>query len=177
MKDKARVILTLKCTRDCEYCANKQDRIKNQMIPLKSFEILKGYFEVSITGGEPLLYPDLVIKFINELRDMNPGITIYMYASIYKPWVNMIVKLLDGIHYTIHKERNYDDIQNFYFFQNLMYVHKFYETKSIRLSLDPSIQERVEIIPLVWDEIRIKKWKGPNENIVPIDEDLYVYEV
>lgn len=173
----ARLITTLKCTRNCSYCANKMGHVKDQMqtIPTKDIGLfLRRYDLVCITGGEPLLEFEKVSEIITNLRAVRQNILIYMYASIWTKDLQFLIPYLDGIHYTIHEYLPFSDYLNTKHFVDSQELFRLYPNKSFRLSLSPDIRNPVPIVPEIWKEIRVKKWFSPEENIVPVHEDLFI---
>jgi len=168
----ARVITTLKCTKNCSYCSNKMDHIKKQMKQLSNIDDLLNYDLICLTGGEPLLVFERISKLITGLRNVKPEILIYMYSSIWTENFRYLLPYLDGVHYTLHDYQPFNDNANhFYKSQFLFYDNP---NKSYRLSLSPNITAPLPLIPNVWKEVRIKKWFSEKENIVPVHEDLFI---
>lgn len=71
-----RIVLTTQCNYKCKYCfAEGEENKKNRIIPLEKLKkILKnakgfGVNKIKLTGGEPLLYPEMegVLKYIREI--------------------------------------------------------------------------------------------------------------
>lgn len=58
MKETARVIVTYRCDRHCPGCCNTQPQ---DVKTIHLIEELKDYEEIVVTGGEPLLEPELLI--------------------------------------------------------------------------------------------------------------------
>ncbi|MDR2401644.1 MAG: radical SAM protein [Deferribacteraceae bacterium] len=83
-------ILTLKCNRDCFFCANKNQfdyaegktRVNN-IIELyeKSRKKTGGLHTVAITGGEPLLYLDKCLEFIRYVKSKVKQTNIRIYTN------------------------------------------------------------------------------------------------
>ena len=173
----ARVITTLKCTRNCSYCVNKKQNIKDQMKPLPEISELIEYDLICLTGGEPLLEFEKTKRLITALRSTKFDILIYMYASIWTADLQFLLPFLDGIHYTLHNYKPVTQYQNTKDFRKAQELFIPYSNKkSFRLSLSPDIANEIPIIPYVWKEIRIKKWFSTEECIVPVHEDLFILE-
>lgn len=64
MKKTARVIVTLKCNRNCPGCCNTN---LPEYREVHTDEELLDYEEIVITGGEPMLIPGKVLEFINRM--------------------------------------------------------------------------------------------------------------
>ena len=113
---KARIIVTFDCKRNCSYCCNKYTKIIKKATDLYDLNDIKDCSEYIITGGEPMLYPDKVIKLIKQLRLLNKKAKIYMYTTLFKPSLLKIIKLIDGVHYTLHANTTREDMEDFYRF-------------------------------------------------------------
>ena len=175
MKKKARLVVTLKCPRNCSYCCMKYDHILEQMRPLDSLEELHGYEEVMITGGEPLLFPGETIQMIEYLKKTTPDTKIFLYTAIYHWRLNLIIKLVDGIQYTLHENTTEQDIENFLDVQREIQL-RGRDDQSFRLCIDPSVAYKVGVVPCTWDSIKIKDWRSKEDVIVPVDEDLFIID-
>ena len=110
----ARVIFTFDCNRRCVGCCNESMSLMSEARVICSTNDLVGYDEVVITGGEPLLYPDALIDFIQNVRSANPKAKIYLYTATMPPhkpfFIPLLMSLLNGIQYTIHAEAIQTDI-------------------------------------------------------------------
>lgn len=104
MNKKLRLVVTEKCHNKCPMCCNNRFDLKT--IPVVDrFD----YDEISITGGEPMLYPDKVADIADTLRKAakiigaNPK--IWLYTSKLNPMTFiMIAKYIDGVCYTPHND-------------------------------------------------------------------------
>lgn len=104
MSKKLRLVVTEKCHNKCPMCCNNRFDLKT--IPIVDrFD----YDEISITGGEPMLYPDKVADIADTLRKAakiigaNPK--IWLYTSKLNPMTfTMIAKYIDGVCYTPHND-------------------------------------------------------------------------
>jgi hypothetical protein len=104
MKDKLRLILFEECNKKCVGCCNNDFDIKNLPIE-KDFS---GYNKIFLTGGEPMLKPDVVVNTINMIREQNKTAKIGLYTSLAtKP--KRIIKILskiDSFTLTIHENKD-----------------------------------------------------------------------
>ena len=104
MNKKLRLVVTEKCHNKCPMCCNNRFDLKT--IPVVDrFD----YDEISITGGEPMLYPDKVADIADTLRKAakiigaNPK--IWLYTSKLNPITFIIIaKYIDGVCYTPHND-------------------------------------------------------------------------
>jgi hypothetical protein len=174
-KKKARVIWTRACQRNCDYCSNKYDHVIAQMQPLTDLRTLADNDEIIITGGEPMLMPEKLWKFLKEVKFNCPNSKLYLYTALADglPHLRFIVDLVDGVHFTLHRGASYTDVEDFHFFQS---IARSTNDKSFRLSVDPDIQYPLSIIPAVWKDIRIKTWFDPENCPVPVDESLHIWK-
>jgi pyruvate formate-lyase activating enzyme-like uncharacterized protein len=83
-------IISLKCNRDCFFCVNKDQ----PAFPKRhddSYDIIKQFNKAgrkydkmksaAITGGEPLLFPDECVDFINYIRKRDENIETRIYTN------------------------------------------------------------------------------------------------
>jgi len=164
----ARVLITEKCNRNCSYCVNNYDAIQKQMKPLDNIEELYEYDEVCITGGEPTLVIDDVLAFIARIRDKVK--TIYLYTAQWNPRLAEVVKLVDGIHYTLHENAVAYDINGFLNFQDM--VAKYPE-KSFRLGISPDVEIPVSIFPNRWKRVEVRTWLSESDDCICVGETLF----
>ena len=114
---KARLITTLECPRNCEGCCNTQSMIKSATV-IENIEDLKSYNEINITGGEPVMFPEKLIKLLKRIYKFKPNPTMYLYMSICNVIYDYkICSIVDGINYTIHSECTPGDISMFVNYQ------------------------------------------------------------
>ena len=171
-KTTARIIVTLQCNRDCDYCVNKQPGILDQAIPLTSIFQLRGYTEICLTGGEPLLLDGAVLEnFINMLYTYYPIQAVYLYTS-YAPTVGKlshIIDIISGITFTLHSDIDLLELGNFYRLQADLYNRP---GGSHRLKIHEGITTAISIIPSVWRDIQL--FNPQQVCQVPEHEDLYI---
>ena len=112
-KNKLRLLVTDKCTRNCIGCCNNDIKpsgsISEDDVMLTDWGI---YEELIITGGEPLLYP---FQLKNLLDHITPyyDVPIILYTAI---WPVMCIDVIDrifnnltGITFTIHDKQGIRD--------------------------------------------------------------------
>lgn len=82
--------VTGKCTRDCFFCFNTKPRTDETVVhgirisePEEAAAIVDrfGLSSVGISGGEPLLYPERVVRIIRSLRGMKKPPRIDLYTN------------------------------------------------------------------------------------------------
>jgi hypothetical protein len=160
---KARVIVTYDCDRDCRGCCNKNWKYDPPK-PIKSF---KGFSEVIITGGEPLLFPRKLGTLITQIRKENSEAKIFVYTSATElPWlIKGLSQFVDGLCLTLHDKL---DVSYFNEFQ-IYNTFSFFRGKSMRLN----IFRRIDY-PFNTSGWKVKaniRWK--KDCPLPKDETLY----
>ena len=81
MKKTARVIVTLACNRKCPGCCNETI---GKVASIGDISVLSDYEEVVITGGEPMLNPDSLLRFIKALKKQNKQQRVYCTQLAYQ---------------------------------------------------------------------------------------------
>lgn len=170
MKETARLIVTYDCDRNCHGCCNKTGTVKAREI--YSVKALGGYKEVVITGGEPLLYPGKLLKFIKQLNKANRHCKVYIYtACLHLEDYDKILGFVDGITVTLHAEATDDDIRNLkYMSENL-----WGEPIDMRLFIDHRVYDRYDLRNIkmdTWDVVRKLEWR---EDCKPADNEELLY--
>ena len=128
---KLRLLLFKDCNRKCPGCCNKDWDLDNLPI-CNSF---KEYEEIILTGGEPMLKPDLILKVIDKIKEENPTAKIIMYtAFLNSPKLIEIVNKLDGITFTLHEQKDVNIA-----LKNLIILNHRYSKKSLRLNVFKNI--------------------------------------
>jgi hypothetical protein len=91
------------------------------------------YDLIMLTGGEPMLRPDIVRKVIHEIR-LRSSAPIYLYTAKTDNPKDLIalLKLIDGICVTIHAKR---DVKDFTIFCNSLMDAGDFSEKSLRLNV------------------------------------------
>ena len=144
-----RLLLFKDCNRKCRGCCNKDWDLDN-LPKCKSF---KNYKTIMLTGGEPMLNPELVIKTIKKIRKQNKKAKIYMYTAKINVWEIMeLYYLLDGITLTLH---NQADVKHFILFNRLI---AFPDFKSLRLNIFKGVKLPKNIDLFGWDIKKNIKW-------------------
>jgi len=139
---KLRLLLFEECNRSCLGCCNNDWDLDNLEV-CKSFE---GYNEISLTGGEPMLWPDVVIDAAYKIRNScRAKIWLYtamvenLHATIQVLWV------VDGICVTLHEQ---SDVGPWKRFSDLLSDGRFYRGKSMRLNVFKGVD--VRDVPSWW---------------------------
>ena len=165
----ARVIVTLDCNRNCDYCCNTEAILEEANV-LDSYNELLTYDEVCITGGEPSLAQDVTGGLIDFLYSHDSRFKTYLYTA---RWDNIIIDwlpILDGIHYTIHAE---DGEREFRDFKTCQSILPAYPELSRRLCIVHGY--RYSVVPLditAWDHMDMRDFTP--DKPLPTHEDLYI---
>ena len=171
MNKKARVLITRECNRKCPNCCSEYNTVMKGMKEISSIDALKDYDQIMITGGEPMLLPEMVRIYSTGLKRNNPDCTIYLYTALYKSNLYDIMDIIDGIHYTLHIHSTPTDIANFNSFQEMA---RLYPDKSIRAYIDPAVQLPVTIYPWIYKRLEVKPWILEGACPLPEGEDLFL---
>ena len=181
----ARLLITYKCPRTCPGCCNTYSKIMAGAKPLYDINQLKDYDVIMLTGGEPMLFPDRVIKIANILSKVAPKAKIFMYSAWHDSDSDLsrVLSHIDGVHFTLHSQSDDKDIEAFHKFQN---VASHYTGKSFRLYVDKALplelQKKIKIKRSVWTRVEIKPWASEDELLatqpagIPAGEEMFVLQ-
>lgn len=167
----ARLLLWKDCNRKCPGCCNTYQSLMDQMKPIR-LEGLKDFDVICLTGGEPMLYPNRLISIIKRLKIINPTAKIYLYTALYKPSIESIIPLIDGLQFSIHYPASSKDVLEFVAMQYLL-VNK---NGSYRSFIDNRVLSSIPILPAVWTRLEIKPWIKEGDCPLPKDEQLFLLE-
>ena len=125
-------MLFQECNRDCEGCCNKDWDLDN----LDIAESYKGYEEIILTGGEPMLRPFFVRRVIKEIRRQTDA-PIYLYTAKLDCLciARSILSKIDGITVTLHEQNNVEDFKRF----NTFLSEELKKDKYLRLNVFKNI--------------------------------------
>lgn len=151
---KLRLLFTEKCNRACEGCCNKQWDLKK----LPVCDTYKGYDEIYITGGEPMLYVSGLRILINTIRLANPTAKLYLYTAKIDDWVNFkfVLTVVDGVTVTIHTQEDFKIFERI----DRLIPDNLMESKSMRLNIFEGIFVQY-IFRHSWDVKENIKWINP----------------
>jgi len=135
---KIRLLVTDICNRNCEGCCNKDWDLK----ALPSFSKMaidwKDTECVMITGGEPLLFPELVKRTIKEVKERAFKQKGYLPIHVYTAKTSSIdtfLKVLneaDGVTLTLHEQA---DVDSFIKLNLVLLMEDRYKYKSKKLNI------------------------------------------
>lgn len=125
---KLRLLLFEDCNRNCIGCCNKDFDIKN--LPVCTDYTL--YNKIMLTGGEPMLRPDVVLQAVSEIREQtNASIILYTAWAKDPEILGCIVDQIDGLTLTLHGP---EDIADFKSFDNY-YKERYRPYRTFRLNV------------------------------------------
>ena len=111
-RKKLRLVLFEACNRNCEGCCNKDWDLAS----LPECTDYTPYREILLTGGEPMLNPELVVQAIREIREQTDApIILYTADLTQQLWLFLISGLIDGLTVTLHEAA---DVPLFYDFDS-----------------------------------------------------------
>lgn len=130
MNKKLRLLLFKDCNRNCLGCCNKDWDLDN--LPIATS--FSGFNEILLTGGEPMLKPDVIVGTIVRIKKENPKAKIFMYTQkldYTNTLIHILDHYLDGITITLHSR---SDIKPFEYFVELC-PRYLLESRSMRLNV------------------------------------------
>lgn len=131
--NKLRLVLWAHCNRACQGCCNES-------YDLTKIDMWEGdgeWDEISVTGGEPLLFPKNTEKVLEWIGLLHPRSKVWLYTSPNtERQVTDLLKmqwLVDGITWTVHDR---DDLELF-----AKYCLSFSLTRSMRVNVFKAVGE------------------------------------
>jgi organic radical activating enzyme len=176
---KARVIVTLKCNRNCGNCCNKEEVFKQHKV-LTNINDLLSYDEIIITGGEPILLYVMLANFLHYLRGKYKK-PIFLYSALYndeREYIN-ILRVVNGLHFTLHNEAKDKEIVELKKLSSLLLRYKdIYKHLSLRLAIDNRLYDKYDFSNIDfsgWSVVKKMKWlvNAP----LPKDEELFIFDL
>jgi organic radical activating enzyme len=148
--------MTKQCNRDCEGCCNQYWDLDK----LPVFEIGSPVYKTPdmfiITGGEPMLFPDELIKLIRSIKTiyLNTIVTVYTANVTQMKNVHDVLSVADGMTVTLHEDT---DVEPFQRFQMYLRSHNL-RNKTFYLNIFKHLRNGVDIMPILWDRIKLVEW-------------------
>lgn len=177
MSKTARFLITMDCNRACKGCCNTYEPIMRHAVRIPTIEPLQGFDEIMITGGEPMLYPEMTKDIITRLwMQTNRPLKIFLYTATFHPMLKEIASMVNGIHFTLHHPYTVQDAFGFQSFQDMALNPKF-DKCSFRCYIDPTIKEEIRIRPNAWKRLEVKPWiesgdcELPENNLFILDDE------
>lgn len=157
---KLRLLLFSECQKTCAGCCNK-DWDLNSLPVCTDYS---GYDQIMLTGGEPMLHPDMVLAVIKEIRETSRA-KIYVYTAKVDDLASTlsVIKASDGICLTLHDQ---EDVEPFHVLDFYLDVIEDIGLYSMRLNVFKGINPN-----------RVSGWWKVKSNIewikncpLPVDE-------
>ena len=152
------VYMTGLCTRDCFFCFNakpRSDEIVAHGIKVKEPEDIPeivsryGLRSVGLSGGEPLLYPDRLLRAVRALRAMPERVRIELYTNGDLAGDETLDRLkeagLDGIRFNL--------VANDFDTAPVRRALRRFQETAVEVPAVPSLMSRLERMTLELDEI------------------------
>ncbi|MDE2491372.1 MAG: radical SAM protein [Elusimicrobia bacterium] len=154
------VYVTGLCTRDCFFCFNQKPR-KDELVvhgipvrePEEAAEIVRRYGlrSVGLSGGEPLMFPERVLRLLSALKTMRPAPLVDLYTNGDRADEALLRRLqdagLDGIRFDA-AARDYD-------LAPIALARRIFEDVSVEIPVIPEDRERLERLVLDLDALRV----------------------
>lgn len=99
-----RLLLFEECNRNCGGCCNKGFALE-QLEVCRDFT---GYDEIILTGGEPMLLPELVKQVVTQIREQDDDVPIYVYTAMPNRDALDLLDYVDGLTVTLHSQSDVD---------------------------------------------------------------------
>ena len=148
MAKSLRLLLFSECNRRCPGCCNKDWNL-NALPVCMSF---RDYDQIILTGGEPMLRPELVKKVASDIRQVTDAPILLYTAKTSKPQELIdVLQYVDGITLTLHTR---GDLSGFYRFDSMLY-NTHMAPKSLRLNVFKGIEVKA---PVYWQVKRDIEW-------------------
>lgn len=127
---KLRLLLFESCHRHCEGCCNEGFDLRNLPVCMD----WRGWDQILLTGGEPMLRPDLVARVIGLIRE-SVQTPIYLYTADTSHPLTLIALLrgIEGVTVTLHEQEQVEDFE--WLLEMMQGNYRALEGKSLRLNV------------------------------------------
>lgn len=173
---KARLIYTTKCNRACEGCCNESLDMSAQK---KAFFIddLAHYDEIIITGGEPCLDVENLVRFARALRAQNNNVKLILQTAYWpkdRLAAESIIDVFHGVTYTLHANPTLDDIIRLKLLAKPM--SHMYDCM-IRVNIDVSVYNTHDLSNInMLSFAEVRKMRLKEDCPIPDGEELVVWD-
>lgn len=179
---RGKVLITRKCNKRCKGCKRNSREIQEV-----SYEDIKKYDELIITGGEPMMISERGVELIHRLRFQGYIGKIYLdfadASKVGKYWgADMLIDEVDGIIFSLHfsakKERLKTDLRRLRRLDKFMKEHDR-SCKNDILLIDSRVYtpEYAKSFVGGWKEVKALEWKELNSLRKSIDEEIVFYDL
>lgn len=171
MKQTIRLLISEICNRHCAMCCNQSESHDLDQLPILGVHHVVAAEQVVLTGGEPMINPQLVIQIANQLRQLNPELELCMYTAHARNGAAILLMLehLDGITLTLHKQA---DVHYFEKLQSWLDIFPNYYERDLRLNY---FSEEVNITGLNTTGWRVQPMEWLKDCPLPDNEVLLRY--
>jgi pyruvate formate-lyase activating enzyme-like uncharacterized protein len=148
------------CTRDCFFCFNQKPRKDETVVhgipvkhPEEAADIVArfGLRSVGLSGGEPLMFPDRVLRLIKTLKAMNPAPLVDLYTNGDRADAEVLYRLkaagLDGIRFDA-AARDYD-------LTPIALARDFFDEVAVEIPVVPDDLPRLKLMVLELDRLEV----------------------
>lgn len=180
---KLRLIVTDKCPKACPGCCNnhKTGKSRKKLKNILSFDDssafqinsnkysskARDFYELIITGGEPMMFPKKIIELVSQVSKYSSK---YLYTSTYDPkWMAIILKVINGVVITIHDDEDWDRLKELNYILRTDAVKDILEHKSLRLNVFKT--KTFPVIDLSLWKVKFMEWIV--DCPLPENEELY----
>jgi len=174
MKAITRIIITMDCHRNCNYCINQYPSVVEQANIISGPGSIPSYGTYVITGGEPLLDPDKLKSLIGSLRTINPSSRIYFHTTLFNGDLFDVLNIADGITLTLHDDMSRAELVNFKLVQENFGIFDRGD-RTLFLNIGEGFRDTDIVQWELWDQIKRMRWLD-GDNFEMTFEDLYILE-
>ena len=126
-----RLLLFSKCNRSCEGCCNKDWDLKG--LPVFNMNDVSNYDMIMLTGGEPMLKPELIIKVAKQIKAKTAAPIIVYTAKLNRYAASLeVLREVNGFTVTLHEQK---DVKHFKRFAAMVKQEGLDWWKSMRLNV------------------------------------------
>ena len=163
--DTLRLLLFEQCNRSCEGCCNKDWDLDN--LPVAPFVSYKNYDKIVLTGGEPMLRPDLVKEVATRIRIAAPNAKIILYTAKTRPLSKLmdVLRYIDGVTVTLHEQADLEPflklkkvVDTIWSYGCTSGEHRWVHKLSFRLNVFSNVILPDVFISGLWDVRRGYEW-------------------
>lgn len=176
-----------KCNLMCSYCSSKHN-LNNEKDgflcePIADFIKAHNIKRIVISGGEPFLYPDRLLPFLQLLKKENVATIISTNGTVIENCTDEILELVDWIDVSLPATTNdlYEQIRGVDLFDEVIYfIQKMvYKKKRVRVSYTLNSLNKddiLNILPLINElevaNIRIGHTYSEDGNYLSYNSDI-----
>ena len=174
-----RLLLWEECNRNCSQCQNKNWDLSK----LPVCRDYSGYDQILLTGGEPMLHPNIVLEVVKRIREHNTEAKIFMYtANVVEDYREQhefvsLLQTIDGATVTCHTPEEVIELS----WMVKLFQERLYKGKSLKANLFPKAviceeepQKLLDAIKTIEDNpnwnVKYKSWVTKKH--LPKDEEF-----